>query len=132
MQVFNPLADEHVYSIADKMLSETIARVGTLGIRLEISESAMALICKEGFAIEQGARQLRRTITSLIEDKLSDAILKQNVGASDTVIVDAEYDKIVFVSDTSDPRVAGQGTELIGFPITVDVDAEAVVVGVDA
>ncbi len=42
-----------------------------------------------------GARPLKRSIQRLIEDKLSDEILRGNITFGDTVTIDAEEDNIV-------------------------------------
>lgn len=52
-------------------------------LALQVSAAVMAKVVGEGVSEEYGARQLRRTVTRLVEDPLSDAILGQEVRAGE-------------------------------------------------
>ena len=57
------------------MLQEVINRMQENNIELKIDKSVKELIAKEGIDKAYGARPLRRTIQSKLEDKLAEAIL---------------------------------------------------------
>lgn len=85
----------------------------TLGIDLKVSESVKNLVCQQGYNPTYGARPLRRAITSIIEDPLSEAFLAGECKQGDTVLIDLDsngkpfvtnnLDQIVNLSDTSHP-----------------------------
>lgn len=62
----------------------------SLGIGLEVSESIKDLICQQGYNQIYGARPLRRAITSIIEDLLSEAILAGDYKPGDTATIDLD------------------------------------------
>lgn len=65
------------------------------GIKASLSENAALLIAKDGFDPDFGARPLRRAIYDLIEDKLSDMILADELHENDSIIIDAKDDEII-------------------------------------
>ncbi len=88
--VFHKLNDEEINQIIDIMLKEVIERLKeSNGIDLEISEDVKELIAKKGVDKAFGARPLRRTIQSLVEDKLAEYILdgKLQIGKKAKLIV---------------------------------------------
>ena len=55
---------------------------------LDTRESALDLLAKRGYDPAFGARPLRRIITNLIEDPLSEGLLEGRFQLGDTVVVD--------------------------------------------
>jgi ATP-dependent Clp protease ATP-binding subunit ClpC len=51
---------------------------------------------KKGFDVQYGARPLRRAITKLVEDQLSEEILKGTVKTGSKVQIDVIEDKLNF------------------------------------
>lgn len=80
VQVFDQLRDDSLRAIARKLLDETTERAATLGLRLTFADSTLALLCAQGFSIDSGARELRRSVTALIEDPLTDFVLARGGG----------------------------------------------------
>ena len=91
-QVFEQLRDDSIRAIAGKLLAETAERAAALGLRLTFAESTLALLCAQGFSIDSGARELRRSITALIEDPLTDYVLAHGTDVATGVhlVVEAE------------------------------------------
>ena len=58
------------------MVSELCERVRGAGYELEITEEAVALIAKRGYDVRYGARNLSRDIVRLIENPISEEILR--------------------------------------------------------
>lgn len=74
--VFNPLSEEDIRKICRNMVSELCERVRGAGYELEITEEAVALIAKRGYDVRYGARNLSRDIVRLIENPISEEILR--------------------------------------------------------
>ena len=55
------------------------SRLNEMNINLTWDESVVNLITLEGYNPEYGARPIKRTIRYLIEDKISDLILKEEL-----------------------------------------------------
>jgi ATP-dependent Clp protease ATP-binding subunit ClpC len=58
------------------------------GLTLDVREDAHGLLAKRGYDPAFGARPLRRIITNLIEDPLSEGVLEGRFRGGDTVVVD--------------------------------------------
>lgn len=88
--------------ILDIMLREVKERLISLGIGLEVSESVKDLVCQQGYDQAYGARPLRRAVTSIIEDLVSEAVLTGDYKPGDTAIVDLDASGNPFVANRSD------------------------------
>ena len=85
---FRQLEQESVSRIARIMLKETASRMRSKGMEMALTQSAMNKLLVAGFDKEYGARPLRRAITSIVDDNLSEAILKGSIKLGDTAVVD--------------------------------------------
>lgn len=95
MIVFQSLKEEELKQIIDLLIKDLHKRIQEAGFELEISDSAKALILKEGYDPAYGARPLKRAIQKIIEDRISEEILKKSLLLGDIVLIDALEDKIV-------------------------------------
>ncbi|AII60294.1 ATP-dependent Clp protease ATP-binding subunit [Dehalococcoides mccartyi] len=93
--VFHSLNKEQIRSIVDLMLKSVVKQMAEKGIGLEVTESAKDLLGKKGYDEVYGARPLRRTIQTMIEDRLSEDLLRAKFKAGDKVIVDTAEDEII-------------------------------------
>jgi ATP-dependent Clp protease ATP-binding subunit ClpC len=93
--VFHALTKEHIRQIVDLMLREVWQELEEKAIKLEVSDAAKTLLGEKGYDPVFGARPLRRVIQDLVEDTLSEALLRGDFGSGDTVLLDCEDDKIV-------------------------------------
>lgn len=93
--VFHPLDEEHLKQIVGLMLESLGKRLKQTGITIEVSDGAKAFLAKKGFDPVYGARPLRRSIQSLVEDKLAEAMLEGKVKAGDSIKINVEEDQIV-------------------------------------
>ena len=73
--VFHKLNDDEIKQIIELMLKQVQNRLKEQNINVKIDESVKELIAKQGINKAFGARPLRRTIQSLVEDSLAEAIL---------------------------------------------------------
>ncbi|MDR2151249.1 MAG: AAA family ATPase, partial [Helicobacteraceae bacterium] len=74
--VFDPLGFDAVLGVLDNLIAELARRLGDRRITLEFSDEAKRLIAESGFNPDFGARPLRRALNRLVEDRLSDLILR--------------------------------------------------------
>ena len=80
--VFHKLTDEEIGQIIDIMLNEVIKRLEVQKIKIELEPEVKELIASKGIDKNFGARPLRRTIQSVLEDKLAEEILDGNLKKS--------------------------------------------------
>ena len=95
MIVFHPLTEEDLTKIVIILMSDVTKRLGERELHLEITPEAMKLLVKEGSDFTMGARPLKRAIQRLIEDPVSDLILKGEAIAGKTIKADAKDNDIV-------------------------------------
>lgn len=93
--VFQSLSEEELKEIVELLLEELKQRVEENGFSFEVSDAARELVLKKGYDPTFGARPLKRAIQRLIEDTVSEEILKRTVLPGDTIRVDTENDEIV-------------------------------------
>ncbi len=95
--VFHTLTKDNLCEIVRVLLSAIVARTKEqMGIVLSVTEEAYQLLAEAGFDQNYGARPLKRSIQSKVEDKLAEEILEGKVQAGDTVTVDAKEGAIIF------------------------------------
>ena len=95
--VFHQLTKEHMKGIADIMLKGIEKRCKEqLGITLTVNEAAKELLIDKGYDEKYGARPLRRTIQSLLEDKMAEEILDGKIKKSAGVEAGCEDGRLVF------------------------------------
>ena len=101
--IFQPLGQEEARAITRLQMSELAARLLEQGLTLHADDSAIELLCKEGFSPTQGARPLRRAIEKLLTVPLSLRILLANIPEQGEVHVSAEEGKLTI--DIREPSV---------------------------
>src|SRR5262249_36952148 len=85
--VFRGLTKENIKAIIDIELSKVSGRLEEKGLRLVLTEEAKELLIAEGYSPEYGARPLRRAIEHLLEDPLSEDLLRGTFVGKDTITV---------------------------------------------
>ncbi len=75
------------------MLSQVAKRLKDARIGLEVTDAAKSAILIKGLDPAYGARPLRRAIQHMVEDVVTDMLLREDVNAGDTVLVDASSDQ---------------------------------------
>jgi len=93
--VFHQLSREDIKKIASNMIATVAARLEGLGIGLDVTEEALDKLAEQGFDPVYGARPLRRTIQSVIEDTVAEKMLEGVLKTGDTAAAVLENDKIV-------------------------------------
>jgi len=93
--VFHSLTKEHIRKIVDLMLASVTQQLAEREIKLEVTEAAKDLLGEKGYDEVFGARPLRRVIQDMVEDKLSEDLLRGKFHAGDSAVVDVEGAEIV-------------------------------------
>ena len=81
--------------IVDILMNQVGKRIKDLGIEISMTDSAKELLARKGYDPQYGARPLKRVITSMVEDRFSEAMLDGVVKPGHLAIIDAV--------ETSDP-----------------------------
>jgi ATP-dependent Clp protease ATP-binding subunit ClpC len=76
MVVFHPLTKENIRSIVNLMLKQVSKQLTEKGIKLEVTDAAKDMLGVKGYDEVYGARPLRRVIQDMVEDKLSEGVLR--------------------------------------------------------
>ena len=93
--VFHKLTDNEISKIIDIMLKEVTTRLEAQKIKIELEPEVKELIASKGIDKNFGARPLRRTIQSVIEDRLAEEILDNNLQKGKTNKIGVKDGKIV-------------------------------------
>ncbi len=93
--VFHKLTDTEISQIIDIMLKEVVKRLENQKIKIELEPEVKSLIASKGIDKNFGARPLRRTIQSVLEDKLAEEILDGNLKKNKLTKIGVNEEKIV-------------------------------------
>ncbi|MCM2335288.1 MAG: AAA family ATPase, partial [Pseudomonas sp.] len=94
--VFHPLDKAQIREIARIQLKGLDKRLAERGLKLKLSDDALALLGNVGFDPVYGARPLKRAIQQQLENPLAQRILSGEFAPGDTVQVDAAGGQLVF------------------------------------
>ncbi len=93
--VFHSLGKEHIKEIVGLMLDSLAGRLKKNEIEIKVTGSIKEHIAEKGYDNIYGARPLRRSIQSLIEDRLAEEMLECRVKPGDTVLVDFKDGNVI-------------------------------------
>jgi len=79
--LFRPLGREELRAIVGLQLARVQALAVDLGVALEVSPEAVALISEAGYDPAYGARPLKRAIQRLVQDPLALQLLESEIPA---------------------------------------------------
>ena len=94
--VFHPLSDAELTKIVDLLLADLEKQVEAKNMKLTVNDEVKKYLLKEGYDPKFGARPLRRAIQRLIENPLSNEMLKGTFKEGDTIEASLKENKIVF------------------------------------
>lgn len=95
--VFRKLTIEECGKICDLQCESLRKRMTAMNVKLIFSDGAKRLILDKGYDKEYGARPLKRAISNLVENPLSEMIIKNDIRADDTVTVIDDDGTIDFI-----------------------------------
>ncbi|ATD56641.1 ATP-dependent chaperone ClpB [Clostridium chauvoei] len=93
--MFKPLSETGIKKIIDIFLMEVQSRLKDRNVKLEVTDSAKAIMAREGYDIVYGARPLKRYIQNTLENNLARKIIKGEITYGSKVIIDGLDDEIV-------------------------------------
>ena len=93
---FTPLNEEQIKSIVCLQLDIIKKRLADNDITLDISQSAIELLAREGYNPDFGARPVKRAIQRLLLNDLSKTLLSGTLDCTKTIIVDTDEEKLTF------------------------------------
>ena len=94
--VFHSLDSEHMQEIVKIMVKPLIASLAEKGIDLKLQASALKLLASHGYNPEMGARPLRRTLQTEVEDKLAELLLKGELVAGKSLKIGVKAGQLKF------------------------------------
>jgi ATP-dependent clp protease, ATP-binding subunit, putative len=94
--VFHSLSAEDMQEVVKIMVQPLIRSLAEQGIVLKFQASALKLLAQEGYDPEMGARPLRRTLQTQVEDKLSELLLAGDLAAGQTLKVGVKGGQLKF------------------------------------
>ena len=94
--VFRPLMRDQIRAIVDILMERVKREIRGQGMALTMTDAARELLSTEGYDPQYGARPLRRAIQRLVEDPLSDDMLRGKFAAGDEIVLDVREGAVVF------------------------------------
>jgi len=87
--VFHSLTHQDLGLIVDHLLDDSRRRVRAQGLLLDVTEDAKQLLLGHGYQPEFGARPLRRTIQSELDNEIASLLLGGEAEPGDTIVAEA-------------------------------------------
>ena len=94
--MFSPLTSDNIYAIAEKYLSETSERLAKLGIDIAFDSSVPSAAAAATDHTRYGARRLRKTVTSLVDDVIAEKILSGEIEAGERYVCSFDGCGLIF------------------------------------
>ncbi len=96
--IFNQLTKDETKQIAKILVANLSKRLKENGMSLEVTDKAIDFLADKGYDKEYGARPLKRVIQRMVEDRLSEEILKNTIHQGQTVVVDFDGSQLTFTN----------------------------------
>ena len=93
--LFKPLTKENLNGIIDILMKGLKQRLADKTLKLEVTDSAKTLLIDRGFDPVYGARPLKRYLQSSAETLIAKEILRGELPAGSTLVLDAENGELV-------------------------------------
>ncbi len=91
---FKPLSRSNIMSIIDLLVSDLGKRLADKGLKIELTDSAKALILEQGYDPLYGARPLKRYLQSKVETIIARLIIATDPKEDSILIVDRENNSL--------------------------------------
>ncbi len=96
--VFHSLSRTEMTAITRILLNQVVDRLGLTGVKLSFDDAVIEVLIEKGFDAALGARPLKRAIQKLIEDPLSEHVLRGQLKEGSDVTIRREGDELAFNS----------------------------------
>jgi len=107
--VFKSLSRDQIKAIVGILMERVRREIRGQGMGLVLTDEARDFLAREGFDPQWGARPLRRAIQRLVEDPLSDHMLRGRFSVGDEIVVDWRDGALVF-EKKREPVAADMGS----------------------
>ena len=97
--VFHSLTSDQMHEIVKIMVKPLVQTLAEKGIALKFQASALKWLATHGYDPEMGARPLRRTIQTQVEDYLAEILLRGEVAEGQTLKVGVKSGQLNFTID---------------------------------
>ncbi|MEO1496751.1 MAG: ATP-dependent Clp protease ATP-binding subunit [Planctomycetota bacterium] len=118
--VFRHLTEDNLKEVVDLEVSKVCKRLSERGFTLDLTEDAKSFLVKKGSNTDFGARPLRRSIETYIEDPLAEELLKGEFAGKDTIRVEVKkvgdkkqlvFEGVATKEPEPEPVAAGVGAD---------------------
>jgi ATP-dependent Clp protease ATP-binding subunit ClpB len=99
--IFHQLSREQIAEIIDVQLKRLRQMLNERNITLVLEDSARALLAREGYDPNYGARPLKRAIQTLIQNPLAVRLLRGEIASGQTIHVSADGDQMKFGTEAA-------------------------------
>lgn len=96
--VFTPLNAKDIREIVKLQFEQVLHRLKDSGVKIDLTEEAINWLGKEGFDPHFGARPVKRILQKYLLNELSKKILAGEVEKDQSITIDAQNDRLVFMN----------------------------------
>lgn len=123
--VFRQLNKDDMHKIVDIMLKAVTGRMkAQMDISAEVSEDAKQVLIEKGYDEKYGARPLKRTIQTMVEDKVAEEVLEGSIKAGDMVLIGSDPEDKDQLKILKLPKRRKKAQEKTGADITIKAAAQ--------
>jgi ATP-dependent Clp protease ATP-binding subunit ClpB len=106
--VFKQLGREQIAQIIDVQLEKLRRTLEERGIAIELDETAKELLVEQGYDPVYGARPLKRSIQTLIQNPMAVSLLKGEISSGQTIRISADGGEMKFTPVDAERKAAGE------------------------
>ena len=96
--VFSPLTEAQISGIIDLSMKDIEARLAERGITVRLTDESKALIAKEAYSPQFGARPVKRYLQKHIETGIAERLIRGEITDGEEIIIDAKGGKQQFTA----------------------------------
>ena len=96
MITFKPLNQQEIFEITHLLIKKEVDLIESMGYNIEFSNEAIRLIANLCYEPKNGARPIKRGISKLLEDRLSEEIINGTLKKGNTIKV-TEYNNELLI-----------------------------------
>ena len=92
--MFKPLTKDNIYDIIDLLIADVNRRLADKEISITLTPEAKNQVVEGGYDPTYGARPLKRYLQKNVETLAAKLMLKGDIGAGETILIDAQNGKL--------------------------------------
>jgi ATP-dependent Clp protease ATP-binding subunit ClpC len=104
--MFHQLTREDLKTIVDIEMAKVRGRLSGQGLELALTDEAKDFLINQGFNPDFGARPLRRAIEHLVEDHISEEILRGSYKGLGLITISVKDGHLYFEASAASPKAA--------------------------